>query len=268
LTDTIDSQTGSQKILKRLPCNLEVLTEDLLQNIHQPLLFQSLSSATTFTRGLPSEFHLKKVDIARVLGAVASNGSVTSNETSSWDEELKDGLQICLVSGWIHCDVDGGTTKYAFASLLHQWYVAGYLNGFPDQPLDVSLSEFVMGVIRRFSPRRLSALRNGPGFTHRPPETQYQDEFYRCWFECSRGLLPPPISEISGDYGQVDFFVPTMHWGIELLREGSKIAERCGRFGPGGKYEDFNVNDFIILDFRTTQPVKKFRGKCFAVLYL
>jgi hypothetical protein len=58
--------------------------------------------------------------------------------------------------------------------------------------------------------------------------------------------------------GRIDFCFGAMKWGIELLREGDRLNEHCGRFMTGGVYsswiQDKLLLDWIIIDCRTTEP--------------
>ena len=117
------------------------------------------------------------------------------------------------------------------------------------------LLDFVIDVIRPFSPRHLSAKRRlGPGCIQRLPEAQYQDELYRCCHNFSKGSLIT-FPEFGTAKGRVDFYVPTKGWGIELLRDGDRRANHFGRFSESGLYKTtLNISDYIIVDCRTTRP--------------
>ncbi|KAL4742128.1 hypothetical protein BDV11DRAFT_212133 [Aspergillus similis] len=68
----------------------------------------------------------------------------------------------------------------------------------------------------------------------RPMEAQYQDEFYRAFYDSRSGN------------GRVDFYIPQKQWAIELLRDYDCVDEHISRFYPGGKYfpwlQDKKVN--------------------------
>ena len=43
--------------------------------------------------------------------------------------------------------------------------------------------------------------------------------------------------------------------GVELLRNGDRLAEHCGRFSGKGRYKtDLSLLDYIILDYHQTRP--------------
>ena len=93
------------------------------------------------------------------------------------------------------------------------------------------------------------------GYVQRPPEAQYQDEFYRCCHILSNGSLVT-FPEYGTAKGRVDFYIPAKKWGVELLRDGDQLAQHAGRFSSlTGSYGTTpSLEDYIILDCRTTQP--------------
>jgi hypothetical protein len=55
--------------------------------------------------------------------------------------------------------------------------------------------------------------------------------------------------------GRVDFYIPSKQWGVEILREGDRLAHHSGRFSRSGSYETtLPLSDYIILDCRNTWP--------------
>jgi hypothetical protein len=176
------------------------------------------------------------------------------------DENLLKTLDRCHRSGWLHADqILPGIVGYTFPTPLHRWFVEWKLFGSTaTTPTQATILEFSIEVIRRFSPLNLSNERRiGAGFIQRPPEAQYQDEFYRCCHELSKGSTVF-FPEFGGEKGRVDFYIPSMKWGVELLRDGNALQEHCGRFSTTGKYtKTLDVVDYIILDFRNTNVTAK-----------
>jgi hypothetical protein len=114
-------------------------------------------------------------------------------------------------------------------------------------------------VLRNFSKRSLSSnMRLGTAARVRPPEAQFQDEWYRA-FKSLLGHGVAISSEWSIDKsGRIDFRIPDPSWGIELLRDGDRLNQHCDRFLDGGNYfgwiKDGWLKDWIILDCRHSDP--------------
>ncbi|KAL5497851.1 hypothetical protein ACEPAH_2782 [Sanghuangporus vaninii] len=142
------------------------------------------------------------------------------------------------------------------ASPLHQWFVEWkpFSRSEPPIPLQTNLLEFVLGIIHLFEPAILSEERRiGPACIQRPPEAQYLDEFYRCSFKhpCGSYLSFPEFGTVKG---QANFYVPSKKWGIELLRDGNQLEEHSGLFSSISAFDGTLLDDYIILDFRSSRP--------------
>jgi hypothetical protein len=130
-------------------------------------------------------------------------------------------------------------------------------------PLDrfPTLPELCKAVLRRFSRKNLgqSSGEQQPTIpARRPPEAQYQDEFYRV-FTALFGNGVGISSEWSRDKGgRVDFRISGPKWAVEMLRDGDRLKDHCNRFLPGGKYYQWiksgSIRDWIILDCRCSAP--------------
>ena len=184
-------------------------------------------------------------------------------------EDEKSALKRCFHNGWLHVDKLGimdspDDVGYYFPSSLHRWYVEWKLSDVlpPTRFQPTSLLEFVIDVIRLFSPHYLSAKRRiGPGCIQRLPEAQYQDELYRCCYTLSQGSLVT-FPEFGTAKGRVDFYIPAKSWGIELLRDGKGLEDHVGRFSATGSYgTTLPLSDYIIVDCRTTRPRAKHHCK-------
>ena len=100
--------------------------------------------------------------------------------------------------------------------------------------------------------------------TDQPPEAQYQDEFYRSLHEFTKGsiLVSPEFASASGASvaGRIDFYIASKKWGIEITRDGKKLQQHSDRFGTTGAYGRLlacgEMSDYILLDCRSTKPVK------------
>jgi hypothetical protein len=203
-------------------------------------------------------------------------GFITEFDVAECDRQA---LQFCFHRGWLHADKlpDANCSKwdvgYFFTTPLHLWFVQWKL-GFCRPPLPLSLNvddlqTFAFKVISLFSPILLaSEQRFGPGCIQRPLEAQYHDEFYRCCHVLSNGSIVS-FPEFGCAKGRVDFYIPAKQWGVELLREGNRLADHCGRFSSSGSYATMlALSDHIILDCRTSCPRDPHPSMCIHSLSL
>jgi len=94
------------------------------------------------------------------------------------------------------------------------------------------------------------------------PEAQYQDEFYRSLFSTTAGnvRISPEFASAKGAHaiGRIDFLIPTVRWGIEIIRDGIGLKELNSRFEPSGAYgawvQSGDMTDYILLDCCTKVP--------------
>ena len=204
-------------------------------------------------------------DNARSDIDAVSSGSYVNSESSSSNPGNYfpfDKIKRCFCRGWLHSDRLGvigreNDVGYFFPSLLHRWYVEWKLwDTLPKANFETNgLLDFAIRVISCFSPTRLATTRRlASGGIQQVPEAHYQDEFYLNCHICSKGsILSFPESGTSR--GRGDFYIPAKEWGVELLRNGDKLAQHCGRFSPNGPYTtDLPLSDHIILDCRQTHP--------------
>lgn len=143
-------------------------------------------------------------------------------------------------------------------------YVLGSTNPKPfPTHLYPTLPDFCEALIRKFSSSRLhfsAKNRIGAAALPRPPEAQFQDEFY-CALQSILGHGHRISSELSrSDKGRIDFLITGTRWGIELLRDGDRLTEHCERFMHNGAYHQWIANgwmhDWIILDCTHKSPNK------------
>ena len=192
-------------------------------------------------------------------------------------------LGDCYHNGWLQAElVPEDRTVYIFPTKIHQWYKFSIIHShyrklklslryaerllcstagpFPRNKFP-SLKGLCFAAVREFSYVSLSSVERGigSGAINRPLEAQYQDEFYRA---CHSELNVYLTSEWSGSslVGRIDFRIKEMKWVIECVREGDRIDEHIARFQQGGTYYKWiasgEVEDYIILDFRTSKPQK------------
>lgn len=233
------------------------------------------ASACVFRRGLPPKEDLQNPAIARIFARVLSERSTLRSHYELEDDVAA--LQKCFRCGWFHADkLDDGSDDliYVFASPLHRLFVEWKLWNTVTAPMSststvtstlqsTTLLDFAVNVIAGFSPLSISANQQiGPQYTQRPPEAQYQDEFYRSCYTYSKGSLVT-FPEFGTKKGRVDFHIPAMEWGVELLREGNQLTQHSGRFSQSGSYKTtLPIADYIILDFRNTQPKRQHPSMC------
>jgi hypothetical protein len=173
--------------------------------------------------------------------------------------------------------VDLNAAKYyTFASPLLQQIWSWHLQPSPDYKLPYpDIISFVKAAVELFRPSHLTkeGCRVG-AYNYRPSELQYQDEYYRCVHEVTKGnvrITPEYVAAFGTRAGRIDFFIPSKKWGIELTRDGSKLEEHASRFAEEGAYEKWlegsDMLDYVLLDFRDTKPVQPYPGKKLIVTY-
>lgn len=219
-----------------------------------------------------------KSHAADVLRRVLFNGNIPLN----LDDE---GIDICYKNGWVHAeplDCETEDVVCVFPTRLHAKYalpifvilysanvgryVEHYLTRssvpFPIQEYP-SVDCLAKASLKEFSFKNLSSeVRLSTAAVTRPVEAAYQDEFYRA-LHTVLGFSTKVTSEWSGDgCGRIDFWLPDVGWGIELLRDGDRLNEHCQRFAVGGKYarwiEGGWIKDWVVLDCRTTYPAQPY----------
>lgn len=88
-----------------------------------------------------------------------------------------------------------------------------------------------------------------------------QAEFYRAAFDHlpEGNRISPTVPSLRPDKkkvaGWLDYVIDgDLHWGVEILREGSNMKEHAKRFEQGGKYREMidrgDVKEWVLLDFR------------------
>jgi hypothetical protein len=204
---------------------------------------------------------LLEPSIARVFHAALANNFVTEKMLDSMED--KNALDLCFRHGWLHATLFQDHPVYIFATPLHRWFVEYYLGAEVAKFTPIAgqgLPAFAIEVIRNFSRLNLSSgKRIGVLDNQRPPETRYQDEFYRCCHKHANGSLFS-FPDFGNASGRVDLYIPGRKWGVQLLRDGDMLENYSSRFVGKGAYANMEFNDYIILDFRTTQPQKGHPG--------
>jgi len=243
----------------------EVTLEMFYANNPTHKLVQSLRGEA-FGRGLPEARELTDLPlVVKLFRKLLKDDEIVKIDKNQDDDEGK-AIHKCHRHGWIHADltVNAKFTRYTFPSPLHAVCVSWMLEPTVNmhefaRPLDLALK-----VISQFKPSQLKdpIRRVGPSPTDKPPEAQYQNEFYRCVLSVTSGSvhLSPEFASArrAPVAGRIDFFIPIKKWGIEITRDGGRLPEHSSRFNPPGAYGAWLVSgdmtDYILLDFRTSTP--------------
>jgi len=182
-------------------------------------LVQELSGGGAFERGLPSADELlTQPDVVELFKDLLKNGMI--------DKRYKDedeAIRKCHRHGWIQADESPnnlGFICYAFSSPLHSVCISRRLEPTNGMPNFTSLFDLALDVISKFKPSQLKlTIRHGvePSSMDKPPEAQYQDEFYRSLFSVTSGnvRLSPEFASAKGAHvaGRINFFIPMVKWG-------------------------------------------------------
>jgi hypothetical protein len=234
-----------------------------------------------FSRSLPRIEDLQsRSDLIPFLkGVIASGQSEEISESSSdltlhkgvtasgQSEDTLKALDRCYKKGWLQAELlANGKRVYIFPSKLHERFAKILLSSnvqeFPQDRFS-SVRQLCFEAIRKFSPALLSSTKPAlrAGAVVPPEEAQYTQELFRaCYHILGQKLFL--TSEWSGtsSNGRVDFYIKPVKWAIECLRDGSDLLEHIERFQPGGTYYPWivsgEIQDYIILDFRTSKPTK------------
>jgi hypothetical protein len=182
----------------------------------------------------------------------------SANEAITW----------CHRNGWIHPFFPDQRHQtgalYAFPSPLHAACLSWRLTPTNNIPNFDSILQLSLTVISAFKPSQLNLpiRRVGAQSTDTPPEAQYQDEFYRSLFLITHGnvRISPEFASAKKArvVGRIDFFIPSVNWGIEITRDGNRLNGHNSRFKAKGAYGAWqrsgDMADYILLDCRRVVP--------------
>lgn len=232
-------------------------------------LFFSLAGKSIFSRGLPKVEYLQEAALAKVFREVTRRGEIQVVVPPTFSSKKMDPtISLAHKNGWLYSEQlkpSRATLHYTFASPLHQRYVEWILFGMPTNGTikEKKVVDFSIAVIRKFSPLNLEAPRCLGTSVQRIPEAQFQDEFYRACSDHTKNCVAS-FPEFGNKQGRIDFFIPSKKWGVELLRDGNRIASHSKRFTEGeySKWiKEKKMVDYIILDFRS-QRLPRNDHKC------
>lgn len=211
-----------------------------------------------FGRGVPQARELSQdLSITSFFRTLIRDGVFEEREAE------QEAVRACHRNGWIHSYINAeSTTCYIFPSPLHSAYVSWLLKPSDDMPTYRSVFDLCFAAISKFKPSQMHTPIRRVGASHATdplPEAQYQDEFYRTVFSATAGsvCISPEFASARGAHlvGRIDFFIPTVKWGIEIIRDGHQLSEHNSRFTRSGAYgawlKSGDMTDYILLDFRT-----------------
>ena len=220
-------------------------------------LLSGLTRKNIFSRGLPKEDTLQVPEINAVFKTfLKTEDPIELNSASQIP-----GLESCVKHGWIYETASEifptkSTQYYMFASLLHRRYLNYLVFPSKTELEDDDILKFIIKVIHLMSESTAStAQRHQLGsFIQSIPEAKFQKDFYAACCEYDKSLVSFP--EFGTKDGRIDFFIHCKKWGIELLRNGDRLAPHVRRFTQGEYGEWLKsgyMEDYITLDFRSTK---------------
>ncbi len=222
---------------------------------------QYLATRSNVRRGLPEY----TAEWAPAMKALLLCGEIPFDDKDTETNTLSK-LREAYESGFIHLNE---ADRLAFASPLMRQMWSWRLLPSPYYELPYpDLLSFVKATVTRLRPSQLTGSDRRVGASnHRPPEAQYQEEYFRCVHEVTDGNvgISPEYATAAGTRaGRIDFFIPSKKWGIELTRDGSKLAEHASRFAGDGAYGQWlqtsDMLDYVLLDFRNATPTQPHPG--------
>jgi hypothetical protein len=146
---------------------------------------------------------------------------------------------------------------YDFPSPLHRQIWSWILKPSNGYNYTGNMFSLIKATIAGFRPNQLSRRdRRAETDERNPPEAQYSHEWYRSLHEVMDGnvVVSPEYATAPGKrLGRVDFYIPSMKWGLEIIRDGSKLREHSDRFITGAYstlMRSGDIVDYALLDFR------------------
>jgi hypothetical protein len=140
---------------------------------------------------------------------------------------------------------------YDFPSPLHRQIWSYKLMPSEQYKYPGDILALIKDTVAKFRPNQLS---------RSDRRAEMDDEWYRSLHGVTGGnvVISPEYATAPGKRrGRVDFYIPSMKWGIELLRDGSKPREHSDRFLTGAYsalVKSGDIVDYALLDFRHTIP--------------
>lgn len=181
-------------------------------------------------------------------------------------------IHKCHRNGWIYAYVaqPHSVTRYTLASPLHSAVISWIIE--PSNMSNyASPFELCFEVISHFKPSQMHIPTHrvgAPNAIDRLPEAQYQHEFYRSIFDATAGnvCISPDFASAKGAHmiGCIDFFIPIVKWGIEIIRDGDRLWELNSRFENLEAYRAWlqlgGMTDYVLIDCCTRVPQEAHPG--------
>lgn len=228
--------------------------------------------STSGGRGLPESVELSNDPaMSAMFRLLLRDGQLFEQD----HPKFRDAMQRAHKLGYIYAQASSPSKRgFVLPTPLHTASLSWML-----VPSQIDLPEDLMGLVLKvvgrfkYSQLTLPVRRAGDSDTlgtSRPPEVQYQDEFYRALHDFTHGgvQVSPEFATAAGasKAGRIDFFIDSRKWGIEITRDGKKLREHSDRFGSRGAYgqwiESGEMSDYILLDCRASKPVKHHSCQC------
>jgi hypothetical protein len=231
---------------------------------------QANASYDEFCRNLCHDIGMPEcpAEYAQAMRALLLHGSIDPRDKSI-DADIQSDLEYGYKLGFVNKDE---ADLYTFASPLHQQLWSWHLPPQIDYQLPFQdLLSFVKDTVSCFRLTQLDASDHRVGSANHP-EAQYQEEYSRCVHKLTEGnvrISPEYAAAAVSRPGRIHFFIPSKKWGIELTRDGSRLDEHNSRFADEGAYGQWlgssNMDDYVLLDFCSTKPIKAHPGKIWAI---
>jgi len=173
--------------------NNVVLTTADFKVMDKRAFWHDIEYHSAFGRGLATREELCRIGVAHIFRDLLVNESIDR------DSKYGEALEWCHKKGFIQSDAIDEQVSYILPSPLHESYLSWRL-----MPRDVliphdTILDFAIAVILQFSPGQLlKPSRRMDGMdTDKPPEAQYQKEFYRGLCTLFGGGIWIPNSELN-----------------------------------------------------------------------
>ena len=145
-----------------------------------------------------------------------------------------------------------------FSCLAANWYYNRYCFPMRAVTAPTTLRELILKTVMSMSATRLRHSQQDGNFPKEAAFSIFSMRAYRCI--CHHRKSSSQYNTMAYDSddpearpvtGELDFYVKSKHWGIELLKEGKGIGEHLGRFNNGtGKYRKVITKDYYVVDCR------------------